>query len=445
MADRPDPRPEDPVSYSPPPTQRPTWIGGGWRDPVVPPPDQGVSGGWSGGAPGRGGSVSSRGPRRGSSIGLVLSVAVVAAAVASSGTYGLLLAGGHLDQRVPINQLVAQQAAAQQVLEPDVVRVVEVEQSAITDAVDRVSPAVVTITPSGTRNGRVFREGIGSGVIYDPDGWIITNRHVVCGADSLSVRLADGQRYDGEVYGLDTLTDLAIVKIPGEGLPSVELGNSDILRVGQLALAIGSPLGTFTNSVTTGVVSAKGRHIDVTDACNQRPVRLRNLIQTDAAINPGNSGGALVDSSGELIGINTAIAGDAQGIGFAIPIDLARPIMQQSLAGEALSRPWMGILYTAITPVVAEDQGLAITYGALIKVPDDVSDAPVLGGSPADEAGLRAADIITHVDGMQVNGDNPLEEILTQYRPQDEVDLQVLRGGSVVPLTLRLGARPQSR
>ena len=444
MADRPDPRPDDPGSYSPPPAQRPIWIGGGRRAPNVPPGDRGVSGGWSGGTSGRGGSGSPRRPRRGSSVGVVMSVAVVAAAVASTGTYGLLLAGGHLDQRVPINQLVTQQAAAQQAIEPDVVRVVEVEQSAITDAVDRVSPAVVTIRPRGLRNGRAFPEGVGSGVIYDPDGWIVTNRHVVCGADSLSVELADGQQYRGEVYGLDTLTDLAILKIPGGSLPSVELGNSDVLKVGQLAIAIGSPLGTFTNSVTTGVVSAKGRHIDVTDECNQRRERLRNLIQTDAAINPGNSGGALVDSSGELIGINTAIAGDAQGIGFAIPIDLARPIMLQALEGEALSRPWMGIHYTAITPAVAEDWGLAITYGALIDVQAGLLGPAVLPGSPAEKAGLRSADIITHVDGTQVNGDNPLDEILTQYRPQDEVDLQVLRGDSIVPLTVRLGARPQS-
>lgn len=379
-------------------------------------------------------------------MGVVLTVAVVAAAVASSGTYGLLLAGGHLEQRAPINDLIAQQAATQTIVEPDVIRVVEIEQSAITDAVDRVSPAVVTITPRGRRNGIVFPEGVGSGVIYDPDGWIITNRHVVCGADSLSVQLADGQQYDGEVHGLDTLTDLAIVKIDGARLPSVAVGNSDVLKVGQLAVAIGSPLGTFTNSVTTGVVSAKGRSIDVTDACNRsRPETLRNLIQTDAAINPGNSGGALVDSSGELIGINTAIAGDAQGIGFAIPIDLARPIMQQALDGEALSRPWMGIFYTAITPIIAEQKGLRITYGALIEVPARVDEPPVLAGSPADVAGLRAADIVTHVDGMQVDSDNPLDEILTQYRPLDEIILNVLRGDSIVPLTLRLGVRPQSQ
>jgi len=393
MAERPD-HPEDrTASYSPPPNHRPDWIGHGWGNPPPERPDQGVNGGWNAVSPPPGGDAGPpRQPRRGGRIGGALVIAVVAAALASGGTYGLLLTGGHLDRRVPINDLVAQQAAAQAVVEPDVIRVVEFEQSAIIDAVDRVCPAVVTITPRGVRNGRVFPEGVGSGVIYDDEGWIITNRHVVCGADSLSVQLASGQQFDGVVHGLDTLTDLAIVKIEGAGLPFVTIGNSDTLKVGQLAVAIGSPLGTFTNSVTTGVVSAMGRHIDVTDACGTTPgspERLRNLIQTDAAINPGNSGGALVDSAGELIGINTAIAGDAEGIGFAIPIDLARPIMQQAVEGEALSRPWMGIFYTAITPVFADERGLPITYGALVEAPRGVNADAVLDGSPASVAGLQ--------------------------------------------------------
>jgi S1-C subfamily serine protease len=444
MAERPDQRETHTASYSPPPNHRPDRLGQGWGTSRPERPDQGITGGWSAGTEQPSGDAGPpRQPSGTKGIGSVLVVAVVAAAFASGGTYGLLLAGGQLDRRVPINDLIAQQAAAQPATAPDVIRIVEIEQNAIIAAVEQVSPAVVTITPRGVSNGFSFPEGVASGVIYDPDGWIITNRHVVCGADSLSVQLANGQQYEGVIHGLDTLTDLAIVKIEGAGLPSVKIGNSDTLRVGQLAVAIGSPLGTFTNSVTTGVVSAKGRHIVVTDACDGRLETLRNLIQTDAAINPGNSGGALVDSGGELIGINTAIAGDAEGIGFAIPIDLARPIMIQAVEGETLSRPWMGIFYTAITPVIASQRDLPITYGALIEVPADVGAEAVLDGSPASEAGLRAADIVTHIDGVQVDGDNPLDEILTQYRPREEVDLQVLRGGESVPLTLTLGTRPQ--
>jgi serine protease Do len=369
----------------------------------------------------------------------------VAAVAASLGTYALLLAGGQLDRQVVVSEPSAQAASAGRLADPDIVRIVE--ESAVTAAVDRVSPAVVTIMPRGTSGGFTFTEGVGSGVIFDADGWVVTNRHVVCNAVTLSVQLADGQQYEGQVHGLDTLTDLAIVKIDGTDLPAVDIGNSSTLRVGQHAIAIGSPLGTFTNSVTTGVVSAIGRRIDVTDTCSGsgQLESLRDLIQTDAAINPGNSGGALVDVDGALIGINTAIAGDAQGIGFAIPINLARPIMQQAVEGEALSRPWLGIWYTALTPVLQDQRGLLLGYGALIEPPEGVSDSPVLRGSPADEAGLEAGDIITHVDGTKVDGENPLDGILTQYRPGETVSLRVLRGDDVLDLALILGTRPSAQ
>ena len=438
MADRPRPD-NDPqhASYSPPPQHRPAWIDDGWVQPStpsthasrttrarsIPPPP----------AP-----PPVRRQRRTSTL---LAVAIVAAMLASLSTYSLLLATGQLDRRVLISEPLGQQTGTDTQVDPDIVRVVE--ENAVTAAVDEVSPAVVTITPRA-RDGSFVFEGVGSGVIYDPDGWVVTNRHVVCGADSITVQLADGQRYVGRIHGLDTLTDLAIVKIDGRDLPAVDLGNSGTLRVGQHAIAIGSPLGTFTNSVTTGVVSALGRQIDVDDTCsrNGQLETLRNLIQTDAAINPGNSGGALVDAGGTLIGINTAIAGDAQGIGFAIPVNLARPIMLQAIEGETLSRPWMGVYYTALTPVLQEQHDLVLGYGALVEAPSDLSAAAVFPGSPADEAGLRAGDIITHVDTIKVDGDNPLDEILTQYRPRETVALRVLRGDELLDLSLTLGDRP---
>jgi serine protease Do len=438
MADRPsDASDPQPASYSPPPQHRPSWIDDGWGQRVapsvrpqrsarrlsVPPPKA---------------RPAARRPRRTSTL---LAVAVVAAMLASLSTYSLLLATGQLDRQVLVSEPLGQQAATDRLADPDIVRVVE--ENAVTAAVDRVSPAVVTITPRA-RNGLNAFEGVGSGVIYDPDGWVVTNRHVVCGAETLTVQLADGHRYPGRIHGLDTLTDLAIVKIDGQGLPAVELGNSGMLKVGQHAIAIGSPLGTFTNSVTTGVVSALGRQIDVDDRCGigGRVESLRDLIQTDAAINPGNSGGALVDSGGTLIGINTAIAGDAQGIGFAIPVNLARPIMLQAIEGETLSRPWMGIYYTALTPVLQDQRNLLLGYGALVESPVDSTAGAVFPGSPADEAGLRAGDIITHVDAIKVDGDNPLDEILTRYRPLENVVLRVLRGDQLLDLNLTLGNRP---
>jgi S1-C subfamily serine protease len=370
---------------------------------------------------------------------------LAAAFTASLGTYALLLASGRLDRQAVVAEPAALQASTDSLADPDVIRVVE--ESAVTAAVDKVSPAVVTIMPQGISGGFTYAEGVGSGVIYDPDGWVITNKHVVCNADGLSVQLADGQQYDGEVIGLDTLTDLAIVKIEGTDLPSVEVGNSSTLRVGQHAIAIGSPLGTFTNSVTTGVVSALGRQIDVDDACSLtgQMEYLRNLIQTDAAINPGNSGGALVDAGGALIGINTAIAGDAQGIGFAIPINLAWPIMQQALEGESLTRPWMGITYQEINPLLQEERGLMLGYGALIAPQEGISGSAVFEGSPADVAGLRDGDIITHVDGTRVDGDDPLDGILTQYHAGETISLRVLRGDQVLDLSLVLGTRPAAQ
>ncbi len=430
MAERPTTdQPPQPASYSPPPQHRPAWIQNGQAGPAP--------------ASATERPAAAPGPRheRSSRVASMLAIALVAAVVASIGTYALLLGGGQLDRSVIISEPLGQQTGTNAQVDPDIVRVVE--ENAVITAVDKVSPAVVTITPRGSDGSSVL-EGVGSGVIFDPDGWVVTNRHVVCNASSLTVQLADGQRYLGQIHGLDTLTDLAIVKIEGVDLPSVVMGNSSTLRVGQHAIAIGSPLGTFTNSVTTGVVSALGREIDVDDACSggRQVESLRNLIQTDAAINPGNSGGALVDADGDLIGINTAIAGGAQGIGFAIPINLARPIMQQAIEGESLSRPWMGIYYTTLTPMLQEQRGLLLGYGALVESPPGFATDAVLPGSPAAEAGLRAGDIITHVDTVRVDGDNPLDEILTQYRPRETVSLRILRGEELIDLQLQLGTRP---
>ena len=239
------------------------------------------------------------------------------------------------------------------------------ESSATIDVAAKASPAVVKITTNGvadTSNGIIPATGVGSGVLYDKTGWILTNRHVVEGSDRLSVELSDGRVFDGTVYGTDTLTDLAIVKINASDLPVAKIGESNALKVGQLVVAIGSPLGTYSNSVTSGIVSAKGRTI-TTDG-NQN---LNNLIQTDAAINPGNSGGPLLDAGADVVGINTAIAADSNGIGFAIPIDIARPIMAQAVAGKPLTRPYMGIVYHAIDRQFADANKLPVNEGALVQ------------------------------------------------------------------------------
>ena len=261
--------------------------------------------------------------------GSIFAAALLSAVLASGGTVLALGAAGALDRPAPTAPAVAQgtNAGAVQPLSID-------ENSATIAVAAKVSPAVVRITVTGaanTGNGVIPETGVGSGVIFDSNGWILTNHHVVEGGEKFDVELKDGRILSGKVYGIDTLTDLAIVKVEATGLPTAAIGESDALKVGQLVVAIGSPLGTYSNSVTSGIVSAKGRSI-TTDG-NQS---LTNLIQTDAAINPGNSGGPLLDAAGNVIGINTAIASGSNGIGFAIPIDIARPIMAQAVAGKEL-------------------------------------------------------------------------------------------------------------
>jgi S1-C subfamily serine protease len=430
--------PTQPAVYSPAAERRPAWADiaaessapptpGHWYEPdvaaplaqrpVAPPP-----------------------ARRGGGLGIVIAASLGAAILGSLGTYGLLSASGALDQPAATAAPVGQ---GTQTTQPQPVTIDE--SSAITRAAEKVSPAVVTIQSTGVAGDPsnpffdIPESGVGSGVIFDADGWIVTNRHVVEGASTLTVSLADGRTFDGRVYGIDTLTDLAIVKVEASGLPTAPIGDSSAAKVGQLAIAIGSPLGTYTNSVTAGIISAFGRTIQVQDG-----TVIRNLIQTDAAINPGNSGGALVDSGGNVIGINTAVASTAEGIGFAIPINIARPIMQQALAGQELARPWIGIRYVAITPAIAAESSLPVEQGAWITAQDESGQPidPIVDGSPAETAGLRDGDIITAVDGIEIDDDSPLDDILTQYAPGRTVALDVLRNGEKVVLTLTLGTRP---
>ncbi len=238
------------------------------------------------------------------------------------------------------------------------------------------------------------------------------------------------------MYGIDTLTDLAIVKVDATGLPAAALGSSDALKVGQLVVAIGSPLGTYSFSVTSGIVSGKGRQITVSDGS-----RISNLIQTDAAINPGNSGGPLADADGNVVGINTAVADGSSGIGFAIPIDIAKPIMGQAVKGEKLERPYIGIRFQPIDQAVKQAQSLTVDNGALI-TNSGGTDPAVKAGSPADKAGLKDGDIITAINGIAVDGEHPLDALLVQFAPDDTVSLTVLRDGQTITVPVTLSVRP---
>ena len=439
--------PAPPVSYAPAADRRPAWAATEVDAEQAPRPTperwfepahaEAVTGGWIPAGPAT--APGSRGGTRGGLVGLVVVVSLASALLASAGTYGLLRASGSLDRPSPAPAAVQTQTVT--AAQPVVID----EQSAITTAAAKVSPAIVTITSSDTAPnpnsplGQIPTTGVGSGVIFDSHGWIITNKHVVAGSSQLQVALQDGRQFSGTIYGIDTLTDLAIVKVEATGLPTAPIGNSSTAKVGQLAIAIGSPLGTYTNSVTAGIISAFGRTIQVQDG-----TQINNLIQTDAAINPGNSGGALLDANGDVVGINTAVAQTAEGIGFAIPINIAKPIMEQALAGQKLARPWIGIRYQALTLQIADQEKLPVSTGAwLAPASAGSSTSPaVVPDSPAAKAGLKEGDIITAVDGIPITAVTPLDDVLTQYTPGSTVALDVLRDGKTITLTVTLGTRP---
>ena len=289
---------------------------------------------------------------------------------------------------------------------------------------------------------------MGSGIVYDSRGWILTNKHVVDGTTGITIRLQDGREAPGSTYGLDTLTDLAIVKIDGVAdLAVAPIGDSESLQVGELAIAIGSPLGLgYPDSATTGIVSALGRDLSVGANTATASTSLHGLIQTDAAINPGNSGGPLVDSSGRVIGVTTAQAQTAQGIGFAIPIDIAKPIMQQALAGEPLARPYVGVVYDMIDQGIKKQYDLPLDQGAWVHNEDanGKSIEAVAPGSPAQQAGVATGDIITRIEGQAVDLSHPLQDLLVEYAPGRKVSVEIYRNGAYLTLMLTLGTRPDA-
>lgn len=418
--------------YAPTPERRAEWAAG-WSAQPAPTPER-----WYEPDPTPPPAPAVSAHRRGPGAGSLLIVSLLSAALASGGTLLGLGVAGVLDRPV------AGPAAAQGTTVDTPLPVTIDESSATINVAATVSPAVVRITVTGASDagdrGVIPATGVGSGVIFNSSGWILTNRHVVEGGDSFDVELKDGRVLAGKVYGIDTLTDLAIIKVEATDLPTAAIGQSDALEVGQLVIAIGSPLGTYSNSVTSGIVSAKGRTI-TTDG-STRP--LTNLIQTDAAINPGNSGGPLLDANGSVVGINTAIASNSNGIGFAIPIDIARPIMDQAVAGVALARPYLGIQFVSITRQLADEQGLPVRAGALVGGLGTTGQSVpgVQAGTPAAAAGIKDGDIILSVGGKVIDDGHPLDARLAQFSPGDTVDIEILRDGQRLTLEATLGTRP---
>ena len=286
----------------------------------------------------------------------------------------------------------------------------------------------------GQGQGQDYRsEGLGSGVIARSDGYIITNNHVIAGADELEVRLYDGKFYDAEIIGTDPLSDLAVIKIDADNLPAISYGDNDKIRVGQWVMAVGSPLSAdLGNTVTVGIVSALGRTSDQIRNLNA----FASFIQTDAAINPGNSGGPLVDLRGRLIGINSAIysrSGGYQGIGFAIPVDLVENVATQLIDNGSVSRGFLGVGFEGISENLSKN--LDVPRGAAQIV-------NIMEGSAAEEAGLQNSDIVIAVDGRELQDSNQIRTIIGNKNPGDQVVLDIVRGNREMSVTVTLAERP---
>jgi S1-C subfamily serine protease len=449
--------------------------------------------------------------------GAAILVAVLATAVLSSGGTYLAISAANDTAEPPASNAALPGAAATPTPAPatDATPAPATAERSVVDIVKAVSPAVVTIVAEGvSQESTIFGQGgsgtaTGSGVIFDAAGLVLTNRHVVSGdPTAITVNLKDGRSLEGSIYGIDTLTDLAIVKVEGTDLPTAPIGDSSTIEVGQEAIAIGSPLGEFTDSVTSGIISALGRSIQVQDGTT-----ISNLIQTDTAINPGNSGGPLLDRAGNVIGINTAVAGGAQGIGFAIPVNIARPLLAQASSGQELARAWLGVRFQTIDAELKAQAGLPVDQGAWIPTttvtpatdegilpapgqdPDQgqgpsqgenpfgltpeqldelfrqfgidpnqlpqgqapfgqggqgqgvqpaVQQPAIVAGSPAEAAGLLEGDIITAVNGTELTATNPLDLVVSQLVPGETASLEVLRDGQSRTISITLGTRPGS-
>jgi S1-C subfamily serine protease len=307
--------------------------------------------------------------------------------------------------------------------------------SVVIEAVERAGPSVIGVRrrrPHGRGRDDAF-EGVGSGVIVSSDGYALTNNHVVAGAARVDAVLHDGVVAHAEIVGADPDTDLALLRLNAGALHAAELGDSDALKVGELAIAIGNPLG-FQATVTAGIVSALRRTLR-----GEAGRLIEDVIQTDAALNPGNSGGALVDGYGRVIGINTAIIGGAQGICFAVPINTAKTIIPELMRDGRVARGWLGL--------AGQTQGLskALVDRLALDVEAGVLAVQVVSGGPSDAAGLRPGDVILSVNGEAAPSVDAIHKTLQRNLIGKTVALSVLRDGVLVRLSLRVEERPQEK
>lgn len=306
----------------------------------------------------------------------------------------------------------------------------------VTSAVEKVIPGVVNISEVMLMRDAYLHvhpvPGVGSGFIISHDGYILTNAHVVHGSQEIKAALEDGRIFPAEVRGLDTIRDLAVIKIQADNLHVPEIAKSNNLRMGQMAIAIGSPLGLAGGpTVTAGVISALNRSIQTETSY------MDGLIQTDAAINPGNSGGPLIDSRGAVIGVNSAIVPFAQGIGFAIPIHPAMDIADQLIKHGEVVRPWISMNAIDVNPKLVAYYDLPTDRGAVV--------TEVVEGGEADKSGIEVADILVRMDGMEINNVRDIIKVLNKHKVGDRVSMELFRGQEKVKLTTVLEKAPSAQ
>ncbi len=311
------------------------------------------------------------------------------------------------------------------------------EESAVINVADQDGKSVVEIKTTISNPDMFIQQeqhGIGSGFIVRADGYIVTNNHVVENARQLQVILRDGaKKFDARVIGTSPEDDVAVIKVDAQNLPALSWGDSNALKVGQLAIAIGSPLGQ-QNSVTKGVISALHRFISIPNSSTGQVQNILNAIQTDAQINPGNSGGPLLNSAGQVIGVNFAIeqAQAGPGLGFALDGNAARDIANQLIQTGHVNRPFLGVTYNQVDETAAAANGLVV--GAVVTA--------ITAGSPADRAGIKVRDVITKVNDQVIDDSHPLKDVLRQYAPGTKVSITIHRGGKSQTLQVTLGTHP---
>ncbi len=338
------------------------------------------------------------------------------------------------------------------------------EDSAVIDVVEKSSPAVISIVitkdvpkyrsffsdpfgffsnPSDQGTGTEKQTvGAGSGFIVSQDGMIVTNKHVVNDLNAeYTVITNDGKEYPAKVLARDPVRDIAVIKIDGNNLPTLNFDDSNLLKIGQTAIAIGNSLGEFNNTVSKGIISGLKRNLIAGSGLGGQTEQLSNIIQTDAAINPGNSGGPLLDINGNVIGINVAMAQGAQNIAFAIPSEQVKKVVDQVKNTGKISTPYLGVRSIAIDKQIQSENNLSFDYGALLARGEKITDFAVLPGSPADKAGLMENDIILEINGIKLDANHPLTDTISGFNVGDTITLKIWHKGEMKDVQVKLEER----